>query len=203
VASSPEQSRRVAGLLLAAGGGRRMGRAKALLDDPAGGSYVERGVRVLRAAGCDPVVVVLGAQAQEARSLVSGGVAGGGTVVVEAADWAQGQSASLRAGLEAVAATAAESVVVLLVDLPDVGPEVVRRVRAATAAAGPATLGRATYGGEPGHPVVLGHDHWAGVLELLAGDRGARDYLAAHQHTLVECGDLATGVDTDSPADLV
>jgi CTP:molybdopterin cytidylyltransferase MocA len=179
-----------------------MGRAKALLDDPSGGSYVERGLRVLRGAGCDPVVVVLGAQAQEARSLVTGGEVGAGTVVVEAADWDQGQSASLRAGIEAVSTTAADAAVVLLVDLPDVGPDVVRRVRDATSRDGAAALGRATYAGEPGHPVVIGRDHWAGVLELLAGDRGARDYLAAHPHTLVECGDLATGADTDSPADL-
>ena len=195
--SSPEQPRRVAGLLLAAGGGRRMGRPKALLDDPSGGSFVERGLRVLRDSGCDPVVVVLGAGALEARPLVTAA-----DTVVVAADWAQGQSTSLRAGLEAVAAVPVDAVVVLLVDLPDVGADVVRRVREATAGEGPVALGRAAYRGAPGHPVVLGRDHWAGVLDLLAGDRGARDYLAAHPHTVVECGDLASGADADTPADL-
>ena len=192
-----EQPRPVAGLLLAAGAGRRMGRPKALLDDPTGGTYLERGVRVLRASGCGPVVVVLGAGAGEARALAEGA-----DLVVEAEGWADGQSASLRAGLEAVAAGPAEAVLVLLVDLPDVGADVVRRVCDATSGDGAAALGRATYGGVPGHPVVLGRDHWPGVLGLLAGDRGARDYLAAHPHTLVECGDLATGADTDTPADL-
>lgn len=187
----------VAGLLLAAGAGRRMGRPKALLDDPSGGSFVERGLRVLRESGCHPVVVVLGAGAQEARPLVTGADS-----VVVAEDWAQGQSASLRTGLEAVTASGAEAVVVLLVDLPDVGPDVVSRVRAATSGDGPAALGRAAYAGGPGHPVVIGRDHWAGVLDLLAGDRGARDYLAAHRHTVVECGDLASGEDADTPADL-
>ena len=63
-------------------------------------------------------------------------------------------------------------------------------------------LGRAAYGGAPGHPVVIGRDHWDGVLGSLHGDVGARDYLATHDHVVVECGDLATGRDTDTPADL-
>ena len=49
----------------------------------------------------------------------------------------------------------------------------------------------------PGHPVVLGRDHWEGVAASAVGDRGARDYLAAHAVDLVECGDLATGADVD------
>jgi CTP:molybdopterin cytidylyltransferase MocA len=50
----------------------------------------------------------------------------------------------------------------------------------------------------PGHPVLLGRDHWAGVVETSTGDRGARDYLASHEVALVECGDLATGADVDA-----
>ena len=88
-----------AGLLLAAGGGSRMGTAKALVDDPGGGSFVERGVRVLRDGGCSPVVVVVGAQAERATALAT---AAGADLVVEASDWASGQSASLRRGLEAL-----------------------------------------------------------------------------------------------------
>jgi CTP:molybdopterin cytidylyltransferase MocA len=84
------------------------------------------------------------------------------------------------------------------VDLPDVTAEVVRRVVAA--ATGPADLVRATYAGRPGHPVLLGKDHWTGVQGTVAGDTGARDYLAAYDVTLVECGDLATGRDVDTPA---
>ena len=83
-----------------------------------------------------------------------------------------------------------------LVDLPDVGAEVVARVVAA--ATGPTSLARASYDGRLGHPVLLGRDHWEGVRASAAGDRGARDYLAAHDVTLVECGDLATGRDVDS-----
>jgi CTP:molybdopterin cytidylyltransferase MocA len=62
----------------------------------------------------------------------------------------------------------------------------------------PTTLRRAAFAGRPGHPVVLGRDHWAGVLAETDGDRGARGYLAAHDVVLVECGDLASGVDVDT-----
>ena len=188
-----------AGLLLAAGGGSRMGTPKALVADPSGGSFVERGVRVLRDGGCSPVVVVVGAEAERAGELAR---TAGADLVVEAPDWAQGQSASLRAGILAVQSTPADLACILLVDLPDVGAAVVERVVRAASGAGSAALGRAAYQGVPGHPVVLGRDHWQGVLDLAAGDKGARDYLAAHEHQLVECGDLATGRDVDTPADL-
>ena len=87
-----------------------------------------------------------------------------------------------------------------LVDLPDVGAEVVRRVLA-QAGAGAEVLARASYAGTPGHPVLLGRDHWGPVSEAAAGDQGARSYLATHDLTLVECGDLATGADVDRPTE--
>ena len=174
-----------------------MGTPKALVDDPAGGSFVERGVRVLRDGGCSPVIVVVGAASSRAKELAR---AAGADLVVEAPDWAQGQSASLRAGVGALQSTDAEVACILLVDLPDVDAAVVERVTAA--GAGPAVLARAAYQGVPGHPVVMGRDHWQGVLDVAAGDKGARDYLATHDHAVVECGDLATGRDVDTPADL-
>lgn len=186
----------VAGLLLAAGGGRRMGKPKALVAGHDGVSLLERGLQVLRDAGCDPVVAVLGASADQARP-----AAGAADLVVEAQDWADGQSASLRAGLTALDATGSYAACLLLVDLTDVGPDAVTRVLGA-AGDGPDALARAAYEGMPGHPVVIGRAHWPGVLAALHGDRGARDYLAAHPHLLVECGDLATGRDVDTPADL-
>jgi CTP:molybdopterin cytidylyltransferase MocA len=179
-----------AGLLLAAGAGSRMGMPKALVTGEDGTPWLVRGVAALREGGCDPVTVVLGAAAEEAMVLLPDGAR-----VVVAEDWAEGMSASLRAGLAAVAGSGAEAVLVSLVDLPDVGPEVVRRV--AAAAAGPAALARATYDGRPGHPVLLGRDHWAGVVEETGGDAGARGYLATHDVLGVECGDLATGRDVD------
>lgn len=177
----------VVGLLLAAGAGSRMGRPKALVEDD-DGAWLPRAVAVLRDGGCADVVVVLGAAAEEAAVLVPG------VRVVVADDWAEGLSASLRAGLTALADGPAAAALVLLVDLPDLTPAVVARLRHGS---GPTTLRRATYAGRPGHPVVLGRGHWAGVVTTATGDTGARDYLAAHDVERVDCSDLATGVDVD------
>jgi CTP:molybdopterin cytidylyltransferase MocA len=182
------------GLLLAAGAGSRMGMPKALVRDDGSEGWLATSVAVLREGGCEDVTVVLGAAADEALPLLDGA----GADVVVAHDWADGMSASLRAGIRALlAGSAAEAAVVLLVDLPDVTADVVRRVLAA--GAGPAYLRRASYDGEPGHPVVIGREHWAALLETLEGDSGARAYLARRDVALVECGDLATGRDVDSP----
>lgn len=178
-----------AGLLLAAGAGTRMGMPKALVHDEHG-SWLVRAVGLLRAGGCDPVTVVLGA-APEAVELLPPG-----TSVVLADDWADGMGASLRAGLAALEGGDAEAVVVTLVDLPDLTAEVVRRVVAHGVGAG--SLARAAYDGTPGHPVLLGRDHWAAVRGAATGDRGARGYLAGADVALVECGDLATGRDVDT-----
>jgi CTP:molybdopterin cytidylyltransferase MocA len=174
-----------AGLLLAAGAGRRMGIPKALVDD-----WLVRGIDALAGAGCRRVVVVLGAGIEQARKLVHGLA----VTVVAAANWSDGLSASLRAGILALPADA-PAVVVTLVDLPDVGESVVRRVL--EKGAGPATLTRATYQGRPGHPVVLGRAHWPGILAAADGDVGARAYLDRHMPALVECADLASGRDID------
>lgn len=180
-----------AGLLLAAGAGRRMGTPKALVRDADGTSWLQRAVRVLTDGGCTRVYVVLGAAAEEARPLLEGR----GVDIVVADDWADGMSASLRTGLRAI--TGEDTALVTLVDLPDVSAAVVTRVLAA--GSGSAVLARASYDGRPGHPVLIGRDHWEQVDSSATGDAGARDYLAANDVTLVECGDLATGHDVDRP----
>ncbi|SFC39521.1 nucleotidyltransferase family protein [Streptomyces aidingensis] len=195
---------RIAGLVLAAGGGRRLGgRAKALLVT-GGELLVDRAVDALRAGGCAPVLVVLGAEAgrvrERARRLA-------GCTVVENPQWPTGMGSSLRAGLAAVmeppdGVDGVDGVVVLLVDQPGVGAAAVARVRAAYRS--PRTLAAAAYGGERGHPVLLGRDHLAGAARAAAGDRGARDYLRARESeiVLVECGDVARPEDIDTPGDL-
>jgi len=174
----------VHGLLLAAGAGRRYGGPKALVD-----GWLERALTVLAEGGCPERTVVLGAAAEQVRALVPEGVG-----VVVADNWAEGMGASLRAGLTALADS--DAVLVTLVDLPDVGADVVRRL--VDRAHDGTVLARATYDGRPGHPVLLGHDHLAGAAASVRGDTGARDYLAAHGAALVECGDLATGYDVDN-----
>ncbi len=194
----------VAGLVLAAGAGRRMGGPKALLLDESGRPRLQVAVEALRAAGCDPVAVVLGASADQARALLP--VPGGPSVLV-ATDWAEGMGASLRTGLgglDAMAGQGDRAVLLTLVDLPDVGLPVMDRVVAAWRAAGERTdaLVRATYGGRPGHPVLLGRDHWGPLRSSATGDTGAGPYLAGRRVHLVSCDDLATGRDLDRPEDL-
>lgn len=187
----------VAGLLLAAGAGRRMGRPKGLLTGPDGEAWVARAARVLANGGCGPVVVVVGAAAAEVSALVPRTCS-----VVEATDWAEGMGASLRAGLDAVAGRAGPQVVaavVGLVDTPGVTADVVRLLVGRALAGGVDGLARAAYGGQPGHPVVLGRAHWAAVVAMARGDAGARGYLAAHDVVLVECGGVGDGQDVDGP----
>ncbi|HET6165423.1 MAG TPA: nucleotidyltransferase family protein [Marmoricola sp.] len=183
----------VVGIVLAAGAGSRFGSPKATVVE-AGRSWLARAVESLRGGGCDDVVVVLGAEADRARTLVADDVR-----VVVADDWIDGLSASLRRGLGAIAddAPAVDRASITLVDLPDVGADVVARLLAR--GGGETALVRASYDGRPGHPVVLGRAHWDGVRDSVSGDRGAGDYLVEHGATLVECSDLATGADLDAP----
>ncbi|MET9873633.1 nucleotidyltransferase family protein [Actinacidiphila glaucinigra] len=188
----------VAGLLLAAGGGRRLGgRPKALLEY-GGRPLVEHTARALRAGGCGPVHIVLGADAAQVRERA----ALDDYAVTVNPHWEQGMGSSLRAGLEALAATGAPAVVVALVDQPGIGATAVARVVAAYAS--PRTLASASYGGRRGHPILLGSAHWAAIAASAVGDQGARSYLRRHEEAiaLVECGDVAVPADIDTPDDL-
>jgi nicotine blue oxidoreductase len=184
----------VAGLVLAAGAGRRYGAPKALVRHD-GRLLVERAVDVLRAAGCAPIVVVIGAAAGQVRAEASLGDA----TLVENADWDTGMGSSLRAGLATLAGTDAPAAVVQLVDMPGITPEAVRRF---VPLAGPAVLAMAGYGARRGHPVLLGRDHWAGIAQFALGDVGARPYLARHSESvhIVPCDDVADDADMDTPA---
>ncbi|WP_406005990.1 nucleotidyltransferase family protein [Streptomyces sp. NBC_00637] len=188
----------VAGLLLAAGGGRRLGgRPKALLEHR-GRPLVEHAVEVLRTAGCARVHVVLGAAADAVRERARLD----GCVLVPNPEWEQGMGTSLRAGLGSLAGTGTRAALVLLVDQPGIGPRAVARVLAACE--GESSLVCAAYDGVRGHPVLLGAAHWAGVAATATGDRGARAYLGEHEEaiTLVECADVARPFDIDTPQDL-
>lgn len=194
----PSKNPVVAGLLLAAGGGRRLGgRPKALLehrDRP----LIEYAVRVLRNGGCGPVHVVLGAAADEVRARADLSEC----VVTINPEWERGMGSSLSAGLGSLAGTDADAALVLLVDQPGIGAEAVARVRSAYRSR--ASLAAAAYDGQRGHPVLFGAERWAEVAAGAVGDRGARDYLRTHRDaiTLVECSDVAEAYDIDTSQDL-
>ncbi|MER6984437.1 nucleotidyltransferase family protein [Streptomyces carpinensis] len=188
----------VAGLVLAAGGGRRLGgRPKALLAHR-GRPLVEHAVAVLRSAGCARVHVVLGARADEVRRRARLD----GCVLVDNPGWEQGMGSSLRAGLDSLAGTGARAALVSLVDQPGIGAAAAARILAAYR--DETSLVSATYAGVRGHPVLLGAAHWTGIAASAGGDQGARAYLKEHADaiTLVECGDVAQPYDIDTEADL-
>ena len=185
----------VAGLVLAAGAGRRFGMPKALVRHR-GRLFVEHATGVLRSAGCSPVLAVLGASADRVRAEAE--LAGVHTV--SNSDWASGMGSSLRAGIDALTAVPEPvAVIVLPVDTPGVTVEAVTRL---TALASPDALARATYHGVPGHPALIGRVHWAAVLARATGNEGARSYFRAHPPLDVPCADVADGRDVDRPEDL-
>ena len=189
--------------MLAAGDGTRLGQPKATVE-LGGRTLAERGVGLLRDGGADPVLVVTGAVPVDLP----------GTLSVHNPEWASGMGSSLAAGLRALADGAradvdgrealgnVAAVVIALADQPLIGPEAVRRL--VTAHNGGATVAVAAYDGKPRNPVLIDRIHWADVLATVSGDTGARPFLRAHPGlvTLVECGDVGSPDDIDTPEDL-
>lgn len=185
----PEDSG-VAGLLLAAGEGRRLGRPKALVS-LGGRTLVERGVELLRNGGTDPVIVVTGAVA----------VSVPGVVTVHNPDWRTGMGSSLRAGLATLPAGCA-AVIVALVDQPLIGAEAVSRL--VSAFLDKPGLIAAGYDGKRRNPVLIPKHYLADVAAAAEADLGARGFLQAHDDLIriVECGDIGRPDDIDTEEDL-
>lgn len=187
---------RVAGLLLAAGGGRRYGQAKALVRYQ-GDLLVDRAVRTLCAGGCESIMVVLGAEADTV--MVHTTLDGAAAVVNH--DWMTGLASSLRIGLGALVETSAEAAVIMLVDTPGITATAVDRVRRSVAPEAAVTaLSVANYDHGRGHPVLMGRLHWPAVMVAITGEIGARTFLA-HANGVVDvpCDDIADYADIDRP----
>ena len=181
----------IGGLVLAAGRASRFGSAKQLADLE-GRPLLEHSLLTMSVAPVDCAVVVLGAEAEEVVRVVD--LHGIRPVLCER--WEEGQSASLACGLAALADC--DAVVVTLGDLPRLAPEAITRVLAAR---GGASAVRATYGGDPGHPVLLERDLLA-RLRNVTGDHGARNLLRSVASLDVPCDDLGGGEDVDTPDQL-
>jgi molybdenum cofactor cytidylyltransferase len=177
------------GLILAAGEGRRFGGTKQLAELD-GRPLLEHVLAAM--AGISPRVVVLGHAADKIRR----GVNLHGASVVVCEDWAEGQAASLRAGLAALAGY--DAVVVVLGDQPEITAEAVAAV---AAAAGDEDAVRAVYDGTPGHPVLLRRALLERAGEL-RGDTGFRDLLESASVREVEVGALADPADIDTREEL-
>jgi nicotine blue oxidoreductase len=163
----------IAAVVLAAGEGSRFGgpKQRLLLPDV---------LAALSSSSVDHVVVVAGAHPLEVD-----------VPVVECPDWELGPGASLRCGLRALADDA-EAAVVVLADGPDLSPAAVDRVVAAWRD-GAGEVVAASYGGNRGHPVLLGRATWEQVPV-----EGAR----VLEPVLVSCDDLGSPGDVDFADDL-
>jgi CTP:molybdopterin cytidylyltransferase MocA len=186
--------RHVAGLVLAAGAGRRFGAIKQLAPLH-GRPLIEHALRAMAAVPeLDEVVVALGAHAEEIVARAD--LHGARPLFVEA--WEEGQGASLRAGVAALAPQVG-ALLVTLGDQPAVGPREIVRVLAAGGGS-ELVAARAVHAGVPGHPVLLKRPLFA-ALSRLRGDRGARTVLDGVEVLEVECGPGAV-LDVDTPAQL-
>lgn len=165
----------VGAVILAAGAASRFGSPKQrLLLAPVL-------ARVRSASVVDEIVVVVGAHDVETDART-----------VRCADWERGPGASLRCGLSALP-TDAEAAVVVLADGPRLAPEAIDRVVVAWRE-GAGDVVAASYGGDRGHPVVLGRAVWP-----MIPDEGAR----ALEPVLVPCDDLGAPGDVDVPGDIL
>jgi molybdenum cofactor cytidylyltransferase len=182
----------IGGLILAAGKGSRFGRPKQLAHLH-GRPLLEHAVRAMTASPVGRVVVVLGAGAENVIAQVD--LHGAEPVVCER--WEEGQSASLAFGLGELAEC--DAVVVTLGDLPNLSTNAIRRVIAARGDR--VEVVRATYAGEPGHPVLLERELFERLRDV-SGDHGARNLLLSVNSREVPCDDLGGGEDVDTPAQL-
>jgi CTP:molybdopterin cytidylyltransferase MocA len=171
---------RVAAVVLAAGEASRYGSPKQRILLP---HVLER----LAETAVDEIVVVAGAHDLEPCDDQLQGLP---CRTVPCAYWNRGTGASLRCGLEVLGADVSAAVVVLA-DGPKLSPEAVTRVLARWSATG--GIVAASYGGDRGHPLVLGRGDWAGIPDEGLRDRPVR---------LVPCDDLGAPGDVDVPDDL-
>ena len=170
----------VAAVVLAAGEATRFGSPKQRLLLP---RVLER----VRQTSVIEIIIVSGAYELEPCGSEPQGIP---CRVVHCDDWGRGPGASLRCGLRALQ-DSIEAAVVVLADGPGLSPAAVDRVLADWREGG--RIVAASYGGERGHPVVLGRADWNSVP-----DEGLKGLPV----TLVPCDDLGSPGDVDTPEDL-
>lgn len=183
----------VGAIILAAGRSTRMGGSSKLVADLHGRAVVTHVVGAVAAAGLPQPIVVVGDRAEAVRAALDGHPVD----IVVARDFAEGLSASLRAGLAAVPPSWSAALV-LLGDMPRVTPATLRAL--AAAALDDATIAVPVWKGKRGNPVLWGRAHF-GALRGLSGDVGGKALLSDHAGRVVEVAADSDGVliDVDTP----
>jgi len=181
---------KIGGIILSGGASRRMGKPKALLLIESE-TFLDRMIRLFSNV-CDPVIVVLGHNAEQIRSGIQR--ASQVTFVVNP-DPERGMLSSLQCGLAALPADA-DAVMFTPVDHPGIQGSTIEKL-----AAGKAPLTIPTHGGSHGHPVCIARPLIAELLALPASAQ-ARDVIHRHlsEASLVEVDDSAVGIDIDDPS---
>jgi len=184
-------------VLLAAGRGTRFGPAPKLLGLLDGEPLVRHAARAALDARLGPVVVVLGAHGPAVRAALDGL----SVTFIENPAHAEGLSTSLRAGLAALPQP--EAVLVLLADMPRIGPHHLQALVQAFSEPGPAPAAVVpVHAGQRGNPVLLNRRLLAAELAALTGDRGAGRLLARRTDIREVALDPAVLQDVDTPAAL-
>ncbi len=169
-------------MVLAAGGGRRLGETKQLVDwggEPLLGFVLDE-VRTWESI--DEIVVVLGSHADEILEAVDFG----DVTVVLNPEWEEGMASSLRAGLDSLTHDAQmERVLVAMGDQPKIDPEVVASLLGAQKKSRmPVVLPKYRY--TWGNPVLIDRSLWPRIMSSLEGDTGARKFFQAHPEWVEE-----------------
>jgi molybdenum cofactor cytidylyltransferase len=182
----------IGAVVLAAGEGTRFGGPKQLAELD-GRPLLEHVLAAVAAVpAVERTVLVLGARADEVRASMD--LHGAEVVVCEL--WAEGQAASLRAGLAVL--DDMDGALILLGDQPGITPAAIEAVLAHFDGTRPL---RAVYDGKPGHPVVMPRTLVPRAMEL-QGDEGARQLLEDAGVRRIEVGHLCEPADVDTPTDL-
>lgn len=190
-------ARGIAALILAAGASTRLGQPKQLvwLD---GESLLRRTARLAFAAGCAPVFVVLGFEADRMRPELNGLRA---TAVVNQ-KWAEGMGSSLRCGMDAIARIepAVEAVLLLVCDQPRLTAQHLQSLLDCHRA-GKSLITASFYADRAGVPAVFAATLFPELLGC-SGDRGARDLIRGHSDQVQRVCWPAGELDVDRPQDL-
>jgi molybdenum cofactor cytidylyltransferase len=185
-----------AAVILAAGQSRRMGEAKQLLE-LAGQSLLRRAVSTALSSSCRPVIVVLGAYADQLQRELAGLDAS----VVENSAWIDGIGTSVRCGIEAARRErAVDSAILMLCDQPLVTAQLIDLLVATHRNSG-APIVACEYAGTVGVPALFTRALFD-ELVALSPDAGAKQVIARHGEEVVPVPFPAAAFDVDTPEDL-